>query len=279
MCKKFIVITSINKPTKAIAEFAKWKGWQVVVVGDKKTPKDWHLRNVKFFSLEEQYLYYPRFAKIIPENSYKRKMLGYIYAIQHGAEMIFETDDDNYPYKNAWLNVYEKFGAKRCWPRGFPVGVAQFLVDRDPDVDAIYRMTENKEVIFEKRKPILLNGGQYCPFNSQATLWPRELFSMMYFPIDVTDRTTDILRSYIAMSCLWKLDRTVSFNSPIMYQKRNIHNLLEDFLGEMDLYMHSEEWVKRLSRVRGKNAEELYISALKLLKMNTRAYGEFIKLI
>jgi hypothetical protein len=31
----------------------------------------------------------------LTRNSYSRKMVGYLYAIQHGAEVVYETDDDN----------------------------------------------------------------------------------------------------------------------------------------------------------------------------------------
>jgi len=33
-------------------------------------------------------------TKYIPFNSYSRKNIGYLYAIQHGAREIFETDDN-----------------------------------------------------------------------------------------------------------------------------------------------------------------------------------------
>ena len=38
--KKFIVITSIFPPTEAVTAFSGLKDYQLVVVGDKKTPVD-----------------------------------------------------------------------------------------------------------------------------------------------------------------------------------------------------------------------------------------------
>ena len=35
------------------------------------------------------------FAKMLPWNSFGRKNLGYLYAIAHGAQVIFDFDDDN----------------------------------------------------------------------------------------------------------------------------------------------------------------------------------------
>jgi hypothetical protein len=43
--KKFIVCTSINKPTLAIKKFDSMKDWKLVIVGDKKTPKNYKLKN------------------------------------------------------------------------------------------------------------------------------------------------------------------------------------------------------------------------------------------
>ncbi|PIO68768.1 hypothetical protein TELCIR_09431 [Teladorsagia circumcincta] len=34
----------------------------------------------------------------LPYKSYTRKNIGYLYAIEHGAEWIYDTDDDNKPY-------------------------------------------------------------------------------------------------------------------------------------------------------------------------------------
>ena len=44
--KKVIVSTSINKPTEAIKKFDSLKDWLLIVVGDKKTPKNYKLKNI-----------------------------------------------------------------------------------------------------------------------------------------------------------------------------------------------------------------------------------------
>ena len=98
--ENFIVITSINYPNQAIIEFAKWVNWQVVVVGDRKTPPTWSCDSVIFLSIEKQDAEFGEFARALPENTYVRKMLGYVYAIRHGAKAIFESDDDNISYPN-----------------------------------------------------------------------------------------------------------------------------------------------------------------------------------
>ena len=52
--KKFIVCTSINKPTEAIKKFDSMKDWQLIVVGDKKTPKNYKLKNGIYLSPKKQ---------------------------------------------------------------------------------------------------------------------------------------------------------------------------------------------------------------------------------
>lgn len=55
---KFIIIISIFKPTKAVKAFARMHhDWQLIVVGDKKTPKDWNFKKDVF-----ELLYLPAFV-------------------------------------------------------------------------------------------------------------------------------------------------------------------------------------------------------------------------
>ncbi|QDC41248.1 hypothetical protein FIT92_04125 [Candidatus Methylopumilus universalis] len=306
--KKFIVITSINPPTDAVREFAKWSGWTTVVVGDRKSPKDWACENVVYLSIEDQLKLFPEFANFIPENTYLRKMFGYLYAFRNGAEAIFESDDDNIPYPDSssrvdadivgglmvgetvssskgWVNIYSNFGAKGCWPRGYPLGsiaavsdnnvqfdnqglpwgVMQYLADEDPDVDAIYRMTHNEPVFFARNRTFRLAKNNYCPFNSQATLWLPELYPLMFLPVGKTDRVTDILRGYMSLSSLWSSGFTLAYSSPVVYQRRNFHDLLRDFELELDLYKFSDKWCRDFSRVTGENAAGTFLSLLELL--------------
>lgn len=306
---KFIIITTINKPSESIFEFCKWEDWQVVVVGDRKTPVDWGCDNAIYLSIEKQYDEFGEFARIIPENTYTRKMLGYVYAIKNGATAIFESDDDNIPYPdsaktidqlilktdrvigervrsdNRWLNVYELFGASECWPRGFPLefvkhlsneakagtddkpwAITQFLADEDPDVDAIYRMINGHPVYFARERKFIFDEGVYCPINSQATLWMPEAFPLLFLPTGVADRVTDILRGYIASACLWRAGHSIAFASPIVYQKRNYHNLHKDFVQEIPLYTNSDNWCKQLKEIYEGSSSEFYRKAILLLK-------------
>ena len=100
MGNKYIIITSIFQPTKAVKAFAKLKDYQLIVVGDKKSPKNYNCDNVTFLSIEDQKKFDYPILNDLPYNHYCRKMIGYLYAIQNGAEIIIDTDDDNIPYEN-----------------------------------------------------------------------------------------------------------------------------------------------------------------------------------
>lgn len=327
--KNYVVITTINKPTEAIKNFAQWKNWNVVIVGDRKSPPDWECEGVTYLHLEDQYSNSSLglLAKEIPENTYTRKILGYLYAIKHGATAIFESDDDNIPYSgsqkyvddylinperkniekysssNGWLNIYSVFGASNCWPRGFPMQkiakidiqptinneshyshLIQFLADEDPDVDAIYRMVNGCPSYFAKEKEIALEIGTFSPINSQATLWTPELYPLLFLPIGIFDRVTDILRGYIATAALHCMHKTVTYASPIVYQKRNVHNLLKDFEEEIPLYLNAEAWCEQFKKIEARNFIEFYHKAIIMLEKqnifsinNSEAYELFIK--
>lgn len=94
---RWIVITTIQAPTSAIVALAADKRWQIVIVADQKTPIDWHYENCIFLSVDEQIQLNYSIHQLISYNSYTRKMIGYLYAIEHGAKWIYDTDDDNRP--------------------------------------------------------------------------------------------------------------------------------------------------------------------------------------
>ena len=107
---KFIVTTTINKPTLATLKFceiAKNKGWKFVVVGDTKTPHEEYEKlqyDYPFFftylTPEYQQEKYPELSEIIGWKSIQRRNIGFVYAYQQGADIVATVDDDNIPYDN-----------------------------------------------------------------------------------------------------------------------------------------------------------------------------------
>ena len=213
--------------------------------------------------------------------------------MQSGAAVIVDTDDDNVPYPGwkfpvfedkyattqpecGFINIYRLFSKQHIWPRGLPldgvlanssksmggklqlrksvVGVWQGLADGDPDVDAIYRLTSNRPCIFKKRPPVVLADGTVCPFNSQNTAFRREAFELLYLPVTVTMRFTDILRGLVAQPILWAADLRLGFTKATVFQERNPHDYTKDFVSEIPCYLHAKKAVELTRKAINKNA-------------------------
>lgn len=279
--KKFIIITTINEKTKAIVNFEKKDDWQLVVVGDKKSKPISNSSNLTFLSVDDQKKLGFSISEKLPYNHYTRKNIGYLYAVREGAEVIYDTDDDNIPYSQwgqekfecdnfiqdggEFVNIYKYFTDEYVWPRGFPldlvnsknelvteksrpakIGVWQGLADLDPDVDAIYRLLFNKPVTFERKESVALNVGTYCPFNSQNTFWHKDAFPFLYLPATTSFRFTDILRGFIAQRLLWAAGMHLGFHQATVYQERNVHDFMKDFRDEVECFLNTTQVIRIL---------------------------------
>lgn len=280
--EKWIVVTTIQYPTEQLRKLASLKDWHLLVVGDKKTPHDWYLDNGEYLSPERQQQLGYKLANVLPWNHYSRKNIGYLYAIEHGASIIYDTDDDNEPLAdliplsttallpivsspNLCMNIYAYFGRADIWPRGYPlegihhttysmlasrrisVGIEQGVVNGEPDVDAIFRLTRpQEEIYFNAHVPCALDKNIFCPFNSQNTFFHKKAFFTLYLPSTVSMRVADIWRGYCAQKLLSILDMHVVFSGPNALQKRNEHNLMHDFLLEQDLYSKTSKLLRSL---------------------------------
>lgn len=96
--KYWAVVTTINDETEAVRKISAIEGWCVVVVGDLVGPKSYPPRpNYVFLNPDAQRVLaeLSPFVENTPWRHFGRKNIGYLYAIRHGAEMIFDFDDDN----------------------------------------------------------------------------------------------------------------------------------------------------------------------------------------
>lgn len=249
-------------------------------MGDLKTDAGWSYPGVTYLSPKDQQTIAHEFSELLPWNSYTRKNIGYLHAMSRGAQVIYESDDDNIPLSTwindpefssdaemlseaSFINVYSYFTDKRVWPRGIPlrcildpetprvqsvkklqIGIWQFLADGDPDVDAIYRLTDNTPIYFDCREPLVLDKESCCPFNSQNTYFRKEVFALLYLPSTVTFRFTDILRGLVAQPILWSAGYHLGFGGATVLQKRNPHDYLKDFESEIPCYLLADNVVK-----------------------------------
>jgi hypothetical protein len=271
----WLVLTTINEPNDGLGELITRLGtaWGVVVVGDVGTPRSWANWPVEFLSLERQRELFGAFAADARTQHYARKNFGYLYAGARGATALVEIDDDGRPLATfaaaptravrgrlvgggGWANIYRWFTDRLIWPRGLPLDavqqrgalradhasgdcpVQQFLVDDDPDVDAIYRqLFPNTGFAFDAdAAAVILEPGTWCPFNSQNTLWFADAFPLLYLPQYCNFRVTDIWRSLVVQRALWLLGGSLAFHTSTVRQTRNPHDLTRDFIDEIPVY-------------------------------------------
>ncbi|MEP6635768.1 MAG: STELLO glycosyltransferase family protein [Acidobacteriota bacterium] len=307
-----LVVTSIAAPNQVLRTLASGcqaGEHSFIVVGDEASPADFRLEGCSFYGIKEQHATGLRLAQLCPTRHYTRKNIGYLLAAREGATIIIETDDDNFPQDSfwgprdrrhlvsaitgkGWVNVYRYYSAVNIWPRGFPLDllkdevaafeslsrqsvdcpIQQGLVNRNPDVDAIYRLVSTLPQSFIEDRRVALTAGSWCPFNSQNTSWWRDAFPLLYLPAFCSFRMTDIWRSFVAQRIAWTNNWAVLFHEPTVWQERNEHNLLRDFRDEIPGYLHNKSICEALEKLQLRSGveqlgENLQICYEKLVSM------------
>ena len=160
-----------------------------------------------------------------------------------------------------WVNVYRYFSTQTIWPRGLPLErirtdpppfdalpvatldcpIQQGLADDNPDVDALYRLTQDLPQYFRRDRQVALGRGSLCPFNSQNTTWWPDAYPLLYLPAFCSFRMTDIWRSFVAQRIAWENGWSVLFHEPTVWQERNDHDLMRDFADEVPGYLANRE--------------------------------------
>ncbi|MDD5350349.1 MAG: STELLO glycosyltransferase family protein [Chthoniobacteraceae bacterium] len=285
--KTALVVTTVSAPNpvlKALAQGAAERNIRFIAIGDAKSPADFSLEGCEYYSLEAQRSLGLSFADACPERHYARKNIGYLLALQGGAEVILETDDDNFPREAfwnprgravhaaaveqaGWVNAYHYFTEARIWPRGLPLDavqatppayetlplqtldcpIQQGLADENPDVDALYRLLLPLPQNFRADRRVAFKTGTWCPFNSQNTTWWRDAFPLLYLPAFCSFRMTDIWRSFVAQRLAWANGWSLLFHEPTVYQERNEHDLMRDFQDEIPGYLHNRALCETLA--------------------------------
>ena len=298
---------SENKVLKNYAALCEKNKISFILAGDTKTPKNFRLEGCEYLGIEEQETLPFNLAKLLPHKNYAKKNLAYLQAIKKGNTIIIETDDDNLPLEEFWnqrtsevkgdlanngnwVNVYGYFSDQRIWPRGFSLKhlkdplaglqtkipgsffspVQQALVNENPDVDAIYRLSMELPFHFQRREPVILDSGAVCPFNSQNTTWFKQAFPLLYLPSYCSFRMCDIWRSFIAQRILWTNGWHLSFHNSSAIQQRNEHDLIKDFEDEVSGYLNNHLIMEDLRALNLKaGAEYLYENLRACYKLMT----------
>ncbi|XP_052771432.1 uncharacterized protein LOC128211070 [Mya arenaria] len=121
-CKMWAVLTTIfEPPSEAVRRFKYMRNWCVVIAGDAGLPNTYLLpssvpnQTIVFLSKEDQNRIHSDFIDGLPWKSFGRKNVGFLYAIAHGAKIIWDCDDDNMlkfwlegasPDDNLWIETY-----------------------------------------------------------------------------------------------------------------------------------------------------------------------------
>lgn len=281
MSQNLIISTSINPPTEAIKKFDKIKNWELIVVGDKKTPKKYKLKNGLYLSPSDQEKIDKKFSDSLGWNCIERRNMGLIYARKAGAKVVALVYDDNIPHKNWGQNLFigktinAKFyktkqpvldplyqtNYKKLWHRGFPidyldkrekikyklkkikVDVQADFWDGDPDIDAIARIMYKPTCKFKKKFfPFYSNA--LSPFNSQNTFIDSKLLKY-YFLFPDQGRMHDIWASYFLQ---YKRRINVLYCKPSVFQKRNQHDLSVDLKNEFIGLKYNSEIVENIKK-------------------------------
>ena len=165
-------------------------------------------------------------------------------------------------------NPYPYYGASQAWPRGFPLDrivplhrllntqkvkclpiIQQYMANRDPDVDAIYRLSHSLPMDYKSdKKRMVLPHGVFCPYNAQATMHLYKAFWSMLLPKTVSGRVSDIWRSYISEYVMSYIPNVcMMFAPPAVRHDRNSHDYMRDFYSELPLYIMASGLVDMLA--------------------------------
>lgn len=278
--RKVIVTTTINPPTKAVRLYDAMPTWELVVVGDLKTPKDYHLERGTYMDPRSQEKYDKALSDMIGWNCIARRSFGLLLAHDMGADVVALVDDDNIPLP-AWgqnlllgsevevdfyetdLPAFDPVGVTnypQLWHRGFPL---QLLPKRDytqktrrricpdvqadfwngdPDIDAICRMEHAPSCDFDEASfPMAAN--KLAPFNSQNTFL-RGALLRDYFLFPGIGRMEDIWASYYMQA----KGATLVYGKPSVFQERNSHDLVRDMQQEYLGYENNLRIVEQISK-------------------------------
>ena len=279
---KFIVTTTIFEPSKAVKLFADLSGWQLIVVGDKKTPHDSYrtMSNLIYLDPEYQETYYKELSDLVGWNCIQRRNIGYIEAYRLGATVIASVDDDNVP-KPGWgddlllgiaqpikcytptdVSVFDPLSAtnhKELWHRGYPLdmilkknSITSRLAIARPSIQAnFWDGDPDVDAISRLTVGPVCKFNDECfpfygsvigPFNSQNTFFTREAMKD-YFLFPQVGRMDDIWGSYYAQA----KGHTVVYDKATVVQERNEHDYLVDFLKEVPGYLNNSKLIKALA--------------------------------
>lgn len=171
---------------------------------------------------------------------------------------------------NGWYNVCEELidaDSIPFYPRGYPyskrwsTGEISISTKKvkvvlnaglwlgDPDVDAITRLSKPINAIKYKRTygdTFALDKGTWCPINTQNTVYTRDIIPASFVPPNV-GRYDDIWSGYFLRKITDHFDHYVTYGSPLLFQKRNVHNLWVDLENEINGNIYTDHLIDTMN--------------------------------
>ena len=298
MIKKTIVMTTINPPTKAFGKFIQKPGWDVIVVGDKKTPHEAYAKlpeHVIYMHPDQQDALYPELSAVLGWNTIERRNIGFIEAWKRGADVMATVDDDNVPYDHVWgsnllvgkeveVNCYEPenevfdpFSAtnyKRLWHRGYPAELV-------PTKNRIKYLGKIKRRVLVQAD--FWDGDPDIDAAARIYFRPQVAFSSAAFPF-CSNKTSpfdsqntfvhrDVIPHYMMFTNVGRMDdiwssyliqevfpNSVIYSRSSVFQERNAQSLMKNLHDEMIGIEHTLDFIRGKYELpqSTKNAYECY---------------------
>jgi hypothetical protein len=277
--KKIIVTTTIQSPTKATKLFSEKENWELLVVGDLKTPHEEYKKiNCTYLHPEYQDKKYEKISNLLGWNTIQRRNIGFIEAFNLGADIIATVDDDNIPYdswgnnlllkKQIEVDLYEPVKSdyfdplsvtnrNDLWHRGYPIEhlqiknnveykgkiKKQFYVQAD-----LWDGDPDIDAICRlANRPCVkfddikpFTSNKLSPFNSQNTFLDRDIIPY-YMVLPHVGRMDDIWGGYLLEK---KFGSCVVYNKATVYQERNPQDLIKNLENEIIGYKNTLNLLK-----------------------------------
>lgn len=130
------------------------------------------------------------------------------------------------------------------------VGVFASLWFGDPDIDAMERILRNPTVVdCTGPSTFTLAKNTWCPFNSQATTFRRELLPLLNVWPGV-GRMDDIWPSFVARHIMDARGWSVAYGEPFVWQERHEHDLVSDLEKEIIGYRYTGDLVDAIREIK-----------------------------
>jgi len=278
---RWIVTTTINSPTDAIRKYDALADWNLLVVGDRRTP-EYKLDRGVYLDWKYQKAEYPNLCSLVgSDNTQRGRMIAFIEAHRRGAELVATIDDDCNPYPG-WPGeiyvgrpdipcvfyecndpVFNPFaGLFEHPPRGFPPQIRNGIYhsslraispliqenfwDGEADIDACWRVHGSKDERCGCKEPFA--SAALSPVNTQNTIIHGSVLKDHCGELPFVGHVGDVWAGYLFQAhhpCA-----TIYAPATVRHwQDRTLDSVLKDLEEELFSYKHSLSFVEGLRRL------------------------------